>query len=1260
MSAMGRIAAQRLGLTLGLTLSTILLVLSPTLQAQTSNAQLSGQITDPTGAVIGGATIKAVNNDTNVPYSAVSNGAGIYVLQELVPGPYSIAVEAKGFGAIKRSGLRLSTGDHLAQNFELKPGAVEESVTVSGGQTLISSDEASTSVVLDNKMITELPQLNRDVLDLTATIPSVQGAGPLADNIPALGNSAYAIANNGNSYSLSGGQVNGTSILVDGNPVQDSEWNASNRSVPTPDGVGEFRVETGALTADKGRYSGGIISIETKSGTSQFHGRLFEYFRNQILNSNDWMNNAQGVPRQAFHQNNYGASFGGPIVIPHFYSGRKHQTFFFFGWEGERFSESQNVESTVPTLLNRAGDFSQTVINQQNGNPVYAQIYDPFNGHTDANNNWVRPQFPGSKIPLTPTSGPNGNLSGQSQVWAKYMSLWPAPNHQPSGNSDHVNNYYSTVHDQFPTDRFMGRFDENISDHQRVNANVSRSNITFSVPAAYSHGGAVTTTDIDWSGNALYTWEASPTSVVEARLGVSTSRLLTLGLSGYGSAPDTSIDTTTWGFDPLLVSNPERVTSQIPPGTNVAGYSQVGGYEYDSFVNQNTNGTVSYTKLVGRHTLKFGYAQYFYRFQEKGGDNTGVQSVGAGGGSNEFWNNNDGLTGSPLAELMMGSSSFFQWGNWNITPFGWNQAAFAMDDWKVNNKLSVQLGLRWDHDGARSLRHPQGSVQYDINAKNVLQADSGYSWSSAASSVPGLSSLPAPAWTGGDGPIGQSVLLDTPQHPQTNLYTTTWRNYQPRIGVSYAYDDKTVFHLSGGIVDQGLGGLSLDYYGMYYNSNEFTQVPSLDGKHWVSELGDDHGLGTFPLQADGTHLGWFPPVTTNTAWSGITFGSAANPSTGGAGILPHYDSPTDYMWGFSVERQLGKNFVLSGEYQGIKGVHLLMATTGWSPTNIPVQYYQLGSALQTQVPNPFYGQSQAFNAEPTVPLYQLLSQSPQYTSVSPGQAAWGKSFSNFGNIQIQTRAMHGLTMLASYALRKTLTNSGGKDAQHASTANRGILQNPHNLMEGYGLALYEKPQTMKVNIAYDLPVGQGRQFLGSPQDLGGKIIDGVIGGWGIAEISVWDPKGTPVLVPDVSGGVTAPGAAIRWSLTQGTVQQNKNYNNNVYVNGVFLHSGQRIFNPSVFSRTPDYTLGTAPFVFPNVRNPGDFSTDATLLKKFYFSKDNTFYLESRIEATNVFNHPTFGQPGQPALDPNPDDATFGGVNGKTGSRIMQIGLRIFF
>jgi hypothetical protein len=171
------------------------------------------------------------------------------------------------------------------------------------------------------------------------------------------------------------------------------------------------------------------------------------------------------------------------------------------------------------------------------------------------------------------------------------------------------------------------------------------------------------------------------------------------------------------------------------------------------------------------------------------------------------------------------------------------------------------------------------------------------------------------------------------------------------------------------------------------------------------------------------------------------------------------------------------------------------------------------------VPNPFYGQSQTFASEPTVALYQLFGGSPQYTSLNPGQAAWGKSFSNYFDLQVQTQATHGLTLLASWTVRKTLTNTGGKDPQHSGTTNIGILQNPHNLMEGYGLALYEKPQTFKLSGSYDIPIGRGRLLLASPNGVGSHVLDALLGGWGIAGIC-WCRRSTVVLprrVPQ-SGG----------------------------------------------------------------------------------------------------------------------------------------------
>ena len=1266
-------AALSLSTVLVLALALVAGILSPGVMAQSTNAQLSGQISDPSGAVIAGAEIKAVNTATNVPYSAVSNGAGIYILSELLAGPYQVSIHAPGFGAVQRSGMVLSTGDHLSLNFTLKPGGVEESVTVTTAQTLISSDEASTSNVLDNKMITELPQLNRNALDLTATSPAIQGNGPPVDQIGSLGNAAYLIANTGNSYSVSGGQVNGTNILVDGNPVQEAEFNATNRSIPTPDTISEFRVESGVLTADKGRYAGGIISMQTQSGTNDYHGRTFFYFRNENLNSNSWTDNSLANARQPFNQKNYGAAVGGPIRIPHLYNGKDH-TFFYAAWEGERFTEGQEIISSVPTLLNHEGDFSNTVINYNNGAPVYATIYDPFYGAYDSNpahctgpladqyksqgTCWVRPQFPGNKIPANFGSG----VSGQSALFGRYMALWAQPNHAPAANNDHMNNRYDKINISRPTDKYFFRLDEAYRDNQHLSASFSRSMLTNNIPAPFKHAAESKTTDSDWSGGVQYSLTPNSKTVLNVRLGFGLTSLFSNGVSGNGSAPDASIDTSKWQFDPMILSNTEKTTNQIPPVVNActpgAGcYTHVGGNEFDSFITQTLNGTVSIQRLFGRHALKIGYEQYFTRFTEQGGDKTGVAWVNPGGGSNRYWNQNDGFSGNQLAELMMGSSSYFNWGNWNITPFGWNQAAYVMDDWKVNSKLTVQIGLRWDHDGARQGRHVQGSLMYDMKAKNVLTANSNWNWAQVTAAVPELAGLSTPGWLT-QGATGRVALLGTKEYPQKNLYTTNIVNLQPRLGISWAMDPKTVLHLSAGTVDQGLNGLSTDWLSFYYNSNTFSQVPTVDGQHWISEFGGDHGLPAFPAVAGVGNLGWVPPLTNNQDYWRASYGAAGNFDQTGT-TMQHFDTPTDYMWGLSLQRQLGSNWAVSAEYLGVKGVHLLTNVWNWSLNNVPLEYYKLGTHLFDQVPNPFFGQSVNFSAQPTVQLSQLLGLSPQYagnTSTTPGQATWGKSFSNFANFQVQSRSYHGLELLAAYSIRKTLTNTSSTDI-HVFGSTAGGLQNPHNLKEAYAVAAYEMPQTLKLNYSYDLPVGRGRMLLASPQGLGGHLVDAVAGGWSVAGISTWSPHGTPVPVPTVAGGNQVPGASLRWSfLNRNFRKSGVSYRDALVVNGAWANqSGSGVLNAGSFQRTPDFSLSNSPVLFANLRNPGQFTTDASILKHFYLGENRSRYVEARLEALNILNHPVYGN-----IIADPDSPVFGGINGKYGQRVMQVGIRFFF
>ena len=1266
--------------------------------AQSSNGQITGLVIDSTGAAVVSASVSALNVATGVTYTSSTNNAGVYVLPQLIPGQYKVSVSKEGFATVERSDLTVRTGDRLSLDFTLKPATAKEVIDVTESAPLLQADQTSATTVLDNKMITELPQLNRNSLDLTSVIPQVQGKGPLSDSIASLGNAAYLIANNGNSYAISGGQVNGTSISVDGNQLQDSEFNAVNRAIPTPDSIGEFRVESGVLTADHGRYSGGIITMNTKSGTNQFHGRLFEYFRNQILNSNGWQNNVLGLPRLAFHQNNYGLSIGGPVTIPHLYNGA-NRTFFYFGWEGERYNTGAPLTTTVPTALQQQGDFSQTIIDYQNGDtskPIYASIFDPF--HLDSSGNRMAyghvagaplgaNGLYGSKIcsqaDITGGTCPlaSQGLSLQSSVFAHYMALYPQPNHTP-GADGYSNNRLDTIAITRPTDRFFLRLDENLSNNQRFNLSISRTHMTNSIPAPWLHAARSYTYDHDVTGSLQYNWVVSPTSILDVHLGFGVAKLYSDGVSGDGSQADPNIDTTTWGFDPLIVNNPSRTTNHIAPVLNIAsvgaigsaGFSNVGGSQFDTFINQTENASVGFTKVLGRHTVKVGYEQYYYRFNENGGDHTGVAWINNGGGSQQDWANpGDPTTGFPLAELMMGSSHVFQWGNWNISPYGFNEAAYAMDDWKVNRKLTVQMGLRWDHDGARSPKSfapgQSSPLMYDINAKNVLTPNSGWDWSQVTSQVPGLAALPQPAWIS-QGTTGRIVLLHTPEYPQKNLYTTDWKNFQPRLGIAYEIDDRTVVHASAGIIDQGLNGLSTDWFSFYYNTAVMNQQATLDNQHWISELGPDHGLGTFPLQASGANLGYYPPITTNAAYGYQTFGQSANPNQGGASTINHFNTPQDYTWDLSVQRQLGKSWVATADYTGIRGIHLLMPVWGWSLNNIPLDYYPLGASYAAangganiftaeSVPNPFFGQSQTFASEPTIPLAQLMGLSPQYSSVTPGQATWGRSFANFLNLQIQTRGYHGLTLLASYNIRKSLTNTWGKDIQHGGPAGSGLLQNPHNLMEAYGVAGYEMPQTLLLNYSYELPFGHGRQFLSHGDGLGYKVLEEVVGGWNLAGVSTWNPKGTPLLVPDVSGGVTAPGATLRYSLAPGTkVEQSTNYSAalaNPY-QGVFISANPNpVLNKAAFVTTPAFTLSNAPFVFPSVRNPGSFFTDATLLKKFPFSAEGARYFELRLEAQNIFNHANFNN-----IDNNPTDATFGAVMGKTGQRIMQVGARIFF
>lgn len=1210
--------------------------------AQASNAQITGLITDSSGASVPGAIVTVVNTGTNVKLETETNTAGIYAVTQLVPGVYRVTVTKTGFGSVEETSLVLLTGEKRTLNFTLEVSTISQQITVTAEAPLVSASDASTANVVDNRMISQLPQLNRNTLDYMSLNPSVQGKGPPTLSPTAPSWMSYMVGLEGATYTLAGGQVNGTSISIDGANMNEGDSNVLNRAVPSPDAIGELRVQTGVLPADTGRYSGGVVTASTLSGTNDFHGKLFYYYRNQAMNANSWYNNNHGIEKPVRHQNNYGGAIGGPVWIPKLYDGR-NRTFFFVAYEGQRYKTGSVAQSSVPTAEERQGIFTNTIAHYDpdTGLPVPLRIFDPYNGYTDSEGNWVRPEFPNAVIP--------------QQYWSKaaanYLNMYPLPNHEPLFNTSNQNNYWSQVEATFPIDRLTVRIDENIASAHRLNFRVSRYMATNNSSAPFKYGMGIVNTDLNWSGSLQYAWTLSPTSVLEARAGFSYSNLYVAN----GMTPDPGLDTNSLGFDPAIFVNRTSV-NVLPAYNDGVSYSQIGGLYADRMPASNYNATAAYTKIWGRHTIKTGFDYYHTAMHEYGGDPSGVNDMTADGTATfQFWDE-DNNTGYGGADFLLGSVVASTYGKFNYSPFSQSFAGYLMDDWRVNSKLTIHMGLRIDHDGPKKVRYANTGVVWDLGAKNVLTPNADWNWGQVQATDPALANLAQPSWVT-NGVSGRTALLDTPEYPGNVLWKTNAAVWQPRLAISYAFDNRTVVHASGGIIYQGLSGLGMNAGGnIYYGSDTFTSMLTLDGQKWVSEIGTERGLGAFPTQPDGSRLGYVPAIKTNSEWWYNTYGQIPSPASGMEHVEDtHQGSPQEYVWGLSLQRQIGSSWTATAEYTGIHGIHMVHSWENFHFTNVSPKYYSLGSALYDEVPNPFYGQSATFSGMPTIPLWNLLSSMPQYSSAGLGMGTWGSMKSHYLNLQIQTRGWHGLALLASYNIRKTITTSGAKDWRNGGPGNYS-MQDPNNLNETYGVATYEVPQRLMLEYSYDLPVGRGRYFLGSPSSLGAKVLDNVIGGWGIAGITTYWPKGTPQYTPNVPNYNAAPYAVVRYSVNGPYKNPGFNPECALLRDGQFVSSNPcGYFNPDVFERTPDYSFGNLPQFYPDVRNPGGFTTDATVMKNFYFSADRERYLNIRVEAYNFFNHPNYG-----GLNPNPWSVGFGGLSGKSGNRTMQIGARIFF
>ena len=319
------------------------------LRAQSTNASISGRVTDPSKAVVADAKVAAINAGTNVRYEGTTNGSGEYYLTNLPPGSYRIEIEKPGFQKLIKPDVILHVQDALAIDFEMTLGSGSESITVQAGAPVVNSESAAVSTVIDRTFVDNLPLNGRSFQTLIMLTPGVVVTATAFDDQGQF--SVNGQRADANYFTVDGVSANfgvtGYFPLVQagGGALPALSASGGTNSLVAVDAMQEFRIQTSSFAPEFGRTPGGQISIVTRSGTNSFHGTLFEYFRNEVLDANDWFSNYNHLPKPEERQNDFGGVFSGPI--------RKDKTFFFFSYEGLRVRQPSTLQTAVPDAASR-------------------------------------------------------------------------------------------------------------------------------------------------------------------------------------------------------------------------------------------------------------------------------------------------------------------------------------------------------------------------------------------------------------------------------------------------------------------------------------------------------------------------------------------------------------------------------------------------------------------------------------------------------------------------------------------------------------------------------------------------------------------------------------------------------------------------------------------------------------------------------------------------------------------------------------------
>jgi hypothetical protein len=918
------------------------------LLAQSARAVVSGTVYDRSGAVVPSAKVVITGKERNTRDTRTTNEVGRYLFSDLTPGQYQLEVTASGFKVARTDALTLDVGQQLEINPRLEVGNTGETVTVSAASVELETTNATVSGVVTPREVSDLPLNSRDFYSLLQLVPNVRAG------VPSAGTSAEVPAINGSrSWGVEASVDGAPATAMGANPAPGA---ASPAYITGLDNVAEFRVITNNLPAEYGNTNGGYISVVTKSGANMVHGSLFEYLRNSITDANNFFSNRAGLPRGNFKRHQFGATLGGPIV--------KNKTFFFVYYDGLRSSSGVNNISSVPTALQRGGDFSQTFSKTGAGLPQLITIYDPQTTTTNAAGTAsVRAPFPNNVIPL----------ARLDPVAQKLTALLP-PTTSIGDPITHANDLVTAGVNTSNQDKYDVRIDHRFNDAHAFFARGSYTNSASTIAAPLGPlDNNVARVQPVWNGAFDYTWVKSSTTVVNLHYAYNQVQAI-----NNPSGPQVP-NYTALGFNSGFSSAIAPLYHYMPQVT-IAGQTTWGPANSSIVmpVNQQIAGSVS--RVLANHSLKFGFdlrlleaditpamaPQFSFAANYTQGPNPTLASATAGYG---------------FASLLLGAGSGSFTSNPPVDVSAPTIAGYVQDDWKVTRRLTVNLGLRYD------LFFPRTEAQNRLNYFNAMAPN-------PLAAATGLNLLGELQFVNQKGAAGTQVPVD-------------YNNFSPRLGLVYAINDKTVLRT----------GFALVYppqnYGINVSNAGFQGFESLS--QWVS---DANSLKPTSPLSTAFQSGLQNP--TNGSLGGLTnIGQAISTTS------PQYSAVSTYteQWNFSIQRTLIRNTVLEVSYLGNRGLHLPIYP-GYQLDTLPPADMALGTQLTRLVPNPFYGliQSGTLSGQMTT-LGQLLRPFPQYTGLNILFDPGATSGYNALGIHLQSRFSGGYIVTAAYTKGKEIDNS---------------------------------------------------------------------------------------------------------------------------------------------------------------------------------------------------------------------------------------------